>query len=120
MAKASTRKNTIEARLAEPGIYDEANKAAEKEAAKAAKEKAKSDYQNAKKIYKEAKKAIDDKFKNAVKAARSAFKTAKNSTLTPEQLNQLVSTRDSAIAAATATRDSEMAALGAAPVKPVN
>ena len=31
MAKASTRKNTIEARLAEPGIYDEANKAALKE-----------------------------------------------------------------------------------------
>lgn len=105
-------------KLAKKTAKDAAKQA--KMAAKAAKDKAKSDYKNAKNSYVASKKAINEKFKAAVKSARAAFKAAKNASLSPEQLNQLISTRDSAIASATAARDAELAALGAAPVKPVN
>ena len=93
-------------------------KIAEKAAQKAAKDKAKADYLAAKNAYIAAKKAVNTKFKSAVKTAKENYKTANSGNLTPEQKSQITSARDAAIAAATATRDSEMAALGSAPVKP--
>ena len=76
-------------------------------------------YRVIEKAYNTAKRAIATTYRTAVGSANDAYKLVRDNTAsTVEQLNAAKTVRDSAVASATAARDTAVTALGAAPVQP--